>query len=124
MAIVTIVVGIILAAIAYGGAHIYGGGLHPLAVGVILIVCGFFANTENAKRRKLWMHIAVTIGLLGFLVPGIMSGIEYARWRSTGVATPALALIYEQMLVSAICLAYVAMCVRSFIAARRNRRTV
>ena len=35
--------------------------------GLLLVVFGALANPPDAKRRMLFMHIAVTVGLLGFL---------------------------------------------------------
>ncbi len=60
------------------------GSAHPTALipayfGVVLFVCGLLANTEDAKRRMLWMHIAVTVGLLGFLFPAIRGGRALVR---------------------------------------------
>ena len=48
------------------------GSMHPTALipawfGLALGVFGFLAISPNEGRRKLFMHINVTIGLLGFL---------------------------------------------------------
>jgi len=118
---VTIFVGVLLAAIAIAGSRMYGAGLHAMWFGLLLILCGVLANSENPKQRMLWMHIAVTIGLLGFLVPGIMSAVALARLHSAGVATMSAGRVHEQMLVALVCLVYVVLCVRSFVAARRSR---
>jgi hypothetical protein len=92
--------------------------LHPAGIGVLLILAGALANTENPKRRMLWMHIAVTLGLIGFLVTGIRATIELAH----GFASITnLAGFYERVTIALICLIFVALSVRSFIAARRSR---
>jgi len=117
---VTVIVGVLLAAIGVVGAHMYGAALHPLWTGLLLILCGLLANSESPKQRMLWMHIAVTVGLLGFLVPGIMSMVGLSHLHA-GVATISADRIHEQMLVALICLIYVVLCVRSFITARRSR---
>jgi hypothetical protein len=92
--------------------------LHPAGVGVLLILCGVLANTDNPKKRMLWMHIAVTFGLVGFLITGIRSGIQLANGTAMSVNPMAFE---ERVVVALICLVYVALCVRSFIAARRAR---
>jgi surface polysaccharide O-acyltransferase-like enzyme len=91
--------------------------LHPAGVGLILLVSGLLADTENAKRRMLWMHIAVTYGLIGFLI----TLVGVIRMSLNGAAA-ALPLVFaERAIVTVVCLAFVAACVRSFISARRSR---
>ena len=69
MATTTIGFGVVL--ILLGLAGFFGtGSAHPTALipavfGILLAVLGAMAKDE--KRRKLAMHIAVTVGLLGFL---------------------------------------------------------
>jgi hypothetical protein len=92
--------------------------LHPAGIGVLLILSGVLANTENAKRRMLWMHIAVTLGLIGFLTTGIRAAIELSHGLASIVNRAAF---YERILIALVCLIFVALCVRSFIAARRSR---
>ncbi len=52
--------------------YIGTGSVHPTAlipawIGLALGIFGFLAISPNESRRKLFMHINVTIGLLGFL---------------------------------------------------------
>jgi hypothetical protein len=67
----------------------------------------------------LFMHIAVTIGLLGFLgtIPGIIGIIRMA----IGQAIPRPDAAIVQTIMGVLCLIFVALCVRFFIAARRAR---
>lgn len=97
--------------------------LIPTWFGLVLAVCGALAKTEDPRRRMLWMHIAVTIGLLGFLFPGIRAGMALARSHAAGVMLPATtrAAVHEELAMSLICVLFTALCVRSFIAARRSR---
>ena len=69
----------------------------------------------------IFMHIAVTIGLLGFLgtIPGIIGVIQMATGHA--VVRPEAAKV--QAIMGAICVIFVGLCVRSFIAARRARTT-
>jgi hypothetical protein len=87
--------------------------------GIVLGICGILANTSDSRRRMLWMHIAVTIGLLGFLFPGFMAIKEWVAANGGPLAHPAAA--QEQAVMSVLCLIFTALCVRSFIAARRSR---
>lgn len=115
-----IVVGV-LGFVLTGSAHMTA--LFPTWFGIALALCGALANTEDAKRRMLWMHIAVTIGLLGFLFPGIRAVMALARAHSKGVELSATTrgAVNEELVMSVICLVFTALCVRSFIAARRGR---
>jgi hypothetical protein len=119
MAKMTMVFGFLLVAISLGFWAALGrtdmAALHPAGVGVLLLVCGALANTENAKRRMLWMHIAVTLGLIGFLITGIRAIIQIAHGTAVGLAFD------ERAVVALVCLAFVGLCVRSFISARRAR---
>jgi hypothetical protein len=91
--------------------------LHPGGVGVVLLVCGLLANTEDSKKRMLWMHIAVTVGLIGFLITAVRAVLTLVK-GTMAVEPYAFA---ERVTVAAICGVFVALCVRSFIAARRSR---
>jgi hypothetical protein len=117
MAKLTIVIGVLL--IAVGAVGFFGTGsmfpmsLIPAYFGAALVIFGALALTENAKKRMLWMHIAVTVGLIGLIGGGIrffqsLHGPMPAETEATG----AMALL---------CLIFVVLCIRSFIAARRSR---
>lgn len=125
MAKVTIGFGVLLvllsgAAYTMLGQHSHGvHSLIPGAFGLLLIVFGALANTPVAKRRMVFMHIAVTVGLLGFLgtIPGIFGVLQMAAGHS--VVRPDAAKV--QAIMGTLCLIYVLLCIRSFIAARRTR---
>jgi hypothetical protein len=92
---------------------------------------GFVANTEDRKRRMLAMHIAVTVGLLGFLgtIPGLIaiarfaagSAQDAANHMQVGSISVARRAAEVQSATNLLCLIFVVLCVRSFIAARRAR---
>ncbi len=118
----TIVFGVLL--IGLGAVAFVKLGQHPhtfipAAFGLLLVVFGALAMTEDVKKRMLFMHIAVTVGLLGFLgtIPGIIGVFQIARGHET--ARPDAAVVQAAM--GLICLLFVAFCVRSFIEARRSR---
>ncbi|HEY5212742.1 MAG TPA: hypothetical protein VIJ38_06955 [Acidobacteriaceae bacterium] len=122
MAKLTIWFGVLLAAVSLGFwigmGRVETAPLHPAGIGVLLIICGFFATTENPKKRMLWMHIAVTLGLIGFLATGIRAVIQLSKGTAMSINPMGFE---ERVVIALICLIYVALCVRSFIAARRTR---
>ena len=122
MAKLTIVFGVLLILLGTGAFVVVGHHPHtliPAAFGLLLVVFGALANTSDAKRRMLFMHIAVTVGLLGFLgtIPGIIGIVRMAAGQV--VARPDAAIV--QTIMGVLCFVFVALCVRSFIAARRSR---
>jgi len=117
----TIGCGVLLAIVGLVG-YVSTGSVHPTAlipmwIGLVLGISGILAT--NPARRMLWMHVAVTIGLLGFLgtIPGVIGVVKMAMGST--VARPTAAIY--QAITWVICLIFVALCVRSFIAARRSR---
>ena len=123
MAKLTIVFGILLVLIGIGG-FVATGSAHPTAlipsgVGVLFVLFGFLAHTEDSKRRMIWMHVAVTVALLLFL--GTIPADIDAYRLSKGVESPHPIAILEKSGMSLLCLLFVTLCIRSFIAARRLR---
>ncbi len=124
MAKLTIVVGVLLILLGVGvfvsvGAHA-PTSLIPAYFGVVLVVLGALASTDDTKRRMLFMHIAVTVGLLGFLFPFARSvGGAVTLLKGGSVLRPLA--VEESMAMALICLVFTALCVRNFIAARRAR---
>lgn len=117
----TIVFGAILAVVGAVGYE-QTGSIHPTAlipfwIGLLLAICGVLALKPT--RRMLFMHIAVTIGLLGFLgtIPGLIDVVKMAM----GKVLPYPIASEEKFATFVICMIFVAMCVRSFIEARRAR---
>jgi hypothetical protein len=123
MAKITVLFGVLL--IILGAAsfiltgHKAPTSLIPAGVGVLLIVFGALAETPETRRRMLFMHIAVTVGLLVFLftAPALFSAFQLFK----GKLFPYPAAIEEKAAMSVLLLIYVVLCVRSFIAARRSR---
>ena len=68
--------------VATGSAH--PTALIPAGVGLLFVLFGVMANTENSKKRMLWMHISVTVALLTFLgmVPAAIDTIRLSRGAS------------------------------------------
>ena len=82
----------------------------PSLLGLALLVSGEMAKIP--EKKKLWMHVAVTFGLIGalggtrfFMV--IADGLNYAS--------------SSMLMLFLTGTAYTVLCVRSFIAARKAR---
>lgn len=123
MARLTLFVGALLILVGIV-AFIVTGGTHPTSLipcwfGLALAICGSLANTGETRKRMLFMHIAVTVGLLGFLFPGFMAIKDLVQAHGAPLGHPAA--VEEQAVMALICLVFVLLCVRSFIAARRGR---
>ena len=113
---------IILGLVSFMGT----GSAHPTALiptyfGLALVVFGFLAMSPSEGRRKLFMHINVTVGLLGFL-GSVGKAIQgYGHARSLGI-DPDMKAIGAQLIMAALLFIYVNLCIRSFIAARQARK--
>ena len=108
--------------ILLGAAGYVGSGMEsptaliPSVFGVLLLIAGAIARNE--ARRKHAMHGAAMVGLLGFLgsasglleLPALLSGGEVARPMA----------VASRSAMAVLSLVFVALCVRSFIAARRS----
>ena len=138
MARVTLVFAALLAVLGLVG-FLGTGSAHPTAliptwIGLALGVFGFLAISPNEGRRKLFMHVNVTIGLLGFLgtVGEIVRSVRAIGRamdleRASGVDSHAISMspnaaiaLTSKVLLAGLLLLYVILCVRSFIAARRT----
>ncbi|HEX4321103.1 MAG TPA: hypothetical protein VHZ52_09375 [Acidobacteriaceae bacterium] len=123
MAKVTLVFAVIFIALGLVGFFATGANhytaLIPAALGLLLGIFGALSLSPDAGRRKLFMHINVTLGLLGFLgtIMGLIQGIQMLA-GATVKNPPATE---SKAIMALLCLIYVALCVRSFIAARKAR---
>lgn len=121
MSALTLVFGILFIILGVGGFVLTGSehktALIPAALGIGLVICGVLARKD--KMRKHAMHAASALGLLGILgpIPGV---IKYVKMLSgETIERPQAAMAQTLMCVMSII--FVALCVRSFIAARRAR---
>lgn len=96
--------------------------LLPVLLGFLISFFGLLALTDDAKKRMLFMHMAVTIGLIGFLVT-VWSVVEYVQMLH-GHQFPHPVLVEEWAATAAILLLFVLLSIRSFVAARRSRIAV
>ncbi len=84
----------------------------PAAFGLVIAILGLAAQAKESLRKHL-MHAAVVVGLLGFLVP---AGRLISKFSELSLS----AAVVSQLVMALLCLVFVLLCVRSFIAARRN----
>jgi steroid 5-alpha reductase family enzyme len=124
MAKVTLVFAILLMILGLVG-YFTTGSAHPTALiptwwGLALGIGGFLAISPNERRRRLFMHINVALGALGFLgaVGAAING--YGTARSMGIDFDRVAMAYK-LGMAALLFIYVNLCVRSFVEARRAR---
>lgn len=129
MSKLAVVFGILIALVGVAGyvATHFWHAFIPVVLGALLIVFGVVANTENVKRRMVAMHIAATLGVLGFLgtIPGLVALAGYLAGNQPasvgGIAVGHRMAAEVQSATSILCLIFVVLCVRSFITARRAR---
>ena len=124
MAKLTIWFGVALVVLGVWG-FVGTGSAHPTALiptwfGLGLACSGVLAISPNEGRRKLWMHVAVTVGLLGFLGSGSRAVVEFTKAHGEPLTAAAAVAVRFQIAMAVICLVFVGLCVRSFIAARRG----
>jgi len=123
MAKVTLVFAVLL--IALGLAGFIGTGsehytaLIPAALGLLLGIFGALSFSPDAGRRKLFMHINVTLGLLGFV--GTVMGLLQWFQMLAGRVSKNPPATESKAAMAILCLVYVVLCIRSFIAARKAR---
>jgi hypothetical protein len=124
--LITVGFGVLLVALGVWGRFGTPEGLNSITslipgfVGAPLIVLGLLALKESWLKHC--MHLAAMIGLLGFVAAG-------GRLISKAVQAHSLTAVLEGGyagfivgLMTALCGAFVALCVNSFIQARRRRR--
>lgn len=92
--------------------------LIPTLLGVLLLVCGVIARKESARKHAI--HAALVIALLGIF--GTLMNVLQLGDLFAGTAERPAAVIASTV-TFALLLVYVVLGVRSFIAARRARRT-
>ena len=81
----------------------------PCVPGAGLVVSGVLAKS-NPDQRKLWMHVAVVLGLLSALL-----GTRFFMVMGDGIGYASGSMLMLFLTGSA----YTALCVRSFIQARK-----
>jgi membrane-bound ClpP family serine protease len=120
MADTSIVFGILLVILGVYGfftTHMeHPTALIPTGVGVILIILGALARKESLRKHA--MHAAAVVGVLGFIAGAGRFFYELSKGMDvTGTAGMSTATM------AVLCAVFVALCVKSFMEARRRRNT-
>jgi hypothetical protein len=110
---ITIVFGTLLTALGFV-CFVLTGGQHPTSLipaglGTLLEIAGAIALKPNLRMHA--MHMAVLVGLLGF----IASVVSLIVRKPTGIA------LFEMFSMLVLTGVFVFLCVRSFVAARKAR---
>ena len=117
----TIVFGLVLVALGVLGYLVTGRqsptALIPAIPGVLFLVLGLVARNPGARKHA--MHVAAGLALLGAL--GTISGVVKFFRMLGGAEVERPAAVRSQAIMCVLCLVFVALCVRSFIATRRSR---
>ena len=119
MSNITIVIGALLVVLGIGSymgaqsAHRWTA-LIPSFFGVLLVLCGALARKEQSRKHA--MHAAAALALIAFLLAAGRLGMSLAKG---GPVNPRSAV--PLFIMAILTLAFVILCVRSFIQARRQR---
>ena len=122
MALTTILFGVLMILLGVVGYFATGRqsatALIPVIPGIVWVALGGLAHNE--RLRKHVMHAAAALSLIGFL--GMARAIvTLLRWQLGGDAPARPAAVVSQSVLGLLFLAFLILCVRSFIVARRNR---
>jgi uncharacterized membrane protein len=115
---ITIIVGLILIALGLGGyfgtATTSVTALIPAFFGLPILLLGVLAHKDSMRKHA--MHGAVLLGLLGF-IGGVVRAVQVLL---KGEITHPTAFTMT-CAMAVVCAIFVALCVRSFIQARKAR---
>ncbi len=125
MAKITILFAVLLVILGLVG-YIGTGSIHPTALipvwfGLALGAGGALAISPSEARRKIFMHINVTIGAVGCIGAFASALHGYGVARSAGI-DPDMRAFAAKLAMAILLLVYVNLCVRSFLEARRARQ--
>jgi hypothetical protein len=86
--------------------------LIPAFFGIVIAVLGAFAKSNEGLRKHL-MHAALTVALLGFVIPAfrLLSNLDGLTFSAGVIAQAAMTLI---------CLMFLILGIQSFVNARRS----
>lgn len=104
-----VLVGIIGYAYGMYTGHASVTAFIPAVFGIVLMICGHIA--ARSASPKTAMHVAMLFGLLGFILP---TGRLLSKVNELTLS----AAVVSQLAMAVICLLFVILGVRSFVAAR------
>ncbi len=110
--IILILIGIVGYVNGISSGHASMTALIPAFFGIALTLLGFIAKAKDGLRKHL-MHVAVLVALIGFIATAVRAVPKLGEIASS----PA---VLAQTAMAVVCLAFVLLSIRSFIAARRG----
>lgn len=121
MITLSLTVGVLLLAVGIGGyvlSHMVSPtALIPAAFGVVILMLGLYGRSEG--RRRTAMHLAMGIALVGIL--GSIAGVvPMVKWLAGGGTEPLPLAPASKSAMAVLLVIYLAMGIRSFVAARRR----
>ena len=123
--LITAILLIVVGVVGYAGqdpnpetGKVSATALIPAGIGVVLAVCGLLAF--NDKARKHAMYLAAVVGLFG-VFGGFMPLVLPLIKNGTFDPLKPSAIAGELMIL--LCAVFVGLCVRSFILAKKARKT-
>lgn len=125
MPALAIVFGLLLDALGVGAY--FGTGtqswtaLIPAIPGTVFLICGLVGFAAPGARMHV-MHVAALFGLIGAL-GGLGMSIPKLIRLAGGEALARPAAVWLQLAMGVLCGLFLLFCIRSFIAARRARKT-
>jgi hypothetical protein len=99
----------------------------PAGFGLVLVVLGLLARTPKDSVRMHIMHAAVLVGFIGCLVPAVMAVpklptlLQEGQYIRPSDGKDKTKGVIAQTAMAGVCAVYVALCIHSFIQARRRR---
>ena len=115
--------GIALIALGLGGyfgtGRVSATALIPACFGVPLLVLGWAARNSTPTVRRHTMHLAALLGMLGLIGSGVRAFSKLGKLLSGQAEHPSAVIL--QLIMAVLCVVFVGLCVRSFVAARRVR---
>lgn len=119
MTTITLAVGAVLTVLGIAGYALTGAAsltaLIPSLVGLLILLCGFLARQEKLRRHAI--HGALAVALLGAL-GSLMNVVKIGQVFAGTAQRPTAIVVSTIMFV--VLVGYVALGVRSFVAARRG----
>jgi len=92
--------------------------LIPAVIGAVLVVCALVVMAKPGLRKHV-MHFAAMVGLFG-IVGGFMPLYRQLVVKGNPF-DPSYTPVRNGFVLSAVCVVFLILCVRSFIAARKAR---
>lgn len=113
---------IIVGVVGYAaGNFVHITAMIPAFIGIIIALMGLIAQAKENLRKHV-MHVAVLVGLLGLIGTSVRWIPALIIFLSGGEVKNSAAFI-SQTITAVLCLAFVILCVKSFVDARRTRES-